>query len=476
MSVVVDVMGAQSASIQSLNSRAHDKSLKEAREQLNELRGGLYKMEPGDWGVDTRVAAMALVLASIAQLARKQTRLLQDGLGHAARVSTKDAARTLNILDYHYGGVVRPLQFNHTDWIVANAEQMSRARVREFSRSFALYGAKAVGAIEDEVTKAIILGEPWTDARKKVLDATRHVVGNKQWMVDRILYTEISAAYNGSQLAAMIEEDVNPEDRMMKRLVATFDDVTGLDSMMLHGQTRPVREPFMDAYFGRTYMHPPNRPHDREVIVPWRSSYGDNFPGGSRGYVAGKAAEDAYSGVGLVRGEVVTKAGQKRLESLRAAAKKPKTLTQVRRQLIRGQLYGLHRQLTHAIASKRAISPATAGFVAASTAIGVLERRILLLEYEQSQISGLATQLKVAHKTAISSVTIAQAAKMWGISYLIVLAAIRRGELTLTEKPGTGMQYIARGAMAKWLRDSGKGRKVRPSKNIPKAGSPPPNS
>jgi len=59
--------------------------------------------------------------------------------------------------------------------------------------------------------------------------------------------------------------------------VATFDKVTGQDSVFVHGQTKRLSEMFVDDK-GREYDAPPNRPHDREIVVGWRSSYGDDIP------------------------------------------------------------------------------------------------------------------------------------------------------------------------------------------------------
>ena len=81
-----------------------------------------------------------------------------------------------------------------------------------------------------------------------------------------------SAVYNLAQLETLIAQDV-PGDRMLKRLVATFDRVTGRDSVMLHGQRRPVREPFYDGQRGRYFMAPPNRPNDREIVVGERERW-----------------------------------------------------------------------------------------------------------------------------------------------------------------------------------------------------------
>jgi hypothetical protein len=63
---------------------------------------------------------------------------------------------------------------------------------------------------------------------------------------------------------------------MLKRLVSTFDSKTGRDSIRVHGQVRPVRDPFFDG--NRYYQAPPNRPNDREVLVPHRAEWGERVP------------------------------------------------------------------------------------------------------------------------------------------------------------------------------------------------------
>ena len=61
---------------------------------------------------------------------------------------------------------------------------------------------------------------------------------------------------------------------MLKKLVAVWYKATGLDSKMLHGQTRRVTELFTDVVRGRQFDAPPNRPNDRELVVGWRASWG----------------------------------------------------------------------------------------------------------------------------------------------------------------------------------------------------------
>lgn len=96
------------------------------------------------------------------------------------------------------------------------------------------------------------------------------------YTADGIYTSNCATIYSSTTMAALLEEDDDPDDPMLKKLVATWDKVTGLDSKLLHGQTRRVHELFTDVVRGREFDAPPNRPHDRELIVGWRKSWGDD--------------------------------------------------------------------------------------------------------------------------------------------------------------------------------------------------------
>lgn len=91
-------------------------------------------------------------------------------------------------------------------------------------------------------------------------------------------YFAINGAYTGNTMAAYnragwetTRDAQNELGDMVKILSATFDDRTGWDSYLVHGQIRRVDEAF-EGPFGM-YQHPPNRPNDREVVVPHRISW-----------------------------------------------------------------------------------------------------------------------------------------------------------------------------------------------------------
>ena len=270
---VKELMDAQHRQLARLYGRARARAAAMTRENLRKVRKDLDAIQPGSWGWAAKQATMAQLQSALTQLTRGQVDLLREGLADTARVSARGTATYLATLDAKYMGAVRPLRFDHADWIERNAEMMSQVRLRQYSRSFARYGASAVEAIEDEIARVVQVGESWVDARKKVWRAVRGQVEGKQWMVDRITRSESSAVYNGTRLEAMMVED-RPGDRMMKMLSATFDDKTAADSVVLHGQKRLVSRPFEDpTQGGKEYMAPPNRPNDREVVVPWRESW-----------------------------------------------------------------------------------------------------------------------------------------------------------------------------------------------------------
>ena len=137
----------------------------------------------------------------------------------------------------------------------------------------------------------MLLGRSFEHAIDEVAGRLRVEANLREWEIRRLVQTEVSAAYNTVQLDALLEEDT-PASPMLKRLVATFDRKTGRDSVMLHGQVRPAREPFYDASRGRSYMAPPNRPHDREIVVGWRKGYGKPPPATHDGHPLNEPGED----------------------------------------------------------------------------------------------------------------------------------------------------------------------------------------
>lgn len=246
---------------------------------LKKFEADLGKTTRGSWGAASKAQTMVQIAQSVKGLSSSQVRSLQRALPGVAERAQASTADWLRILDESFAGTVQPLRWDSLEWLEQERRPLLQSRLRIYRKSFQRYGAEAVAAIESEIVERILTGDPWTDARESVMAIVREQVGDRQWMVDRIIRTESSAAWNGITMAALEAEDADdpdPDDPMLKKLVATFDAVTAEDSRLLHGQTRRLDEMFLDVTSGREYMAPPNRPNDREIVVGWRRSWGDD--------------------------------------------------------------------------------------------------------------------------------------------------------------------------------------------------------
>lgn len=275
---IADLVEAQRLHLDTIQARATVAQLRVVRAALDETMRALGVVNMGSWGEASQQWTRLMLIQGYRQLAGRMTgRLGLDLLG-TVRVSARDQAQWFRTLDRHFSGAVRPLKWDTLQWVERQGRVQRQTRLRMYRKSFARYGAAAVTKIEDAIAKRVLVGDSWDKAMGEVGRIMEHVSEGEEWRVRRTVDTETAAVYNGTAHDALIAEDTDPRDPMQKRLVAVWDHVTAKDSMLLDGQTRPVRKPFYDSYHGREYMHPPNRPHDREQVVGWRKSWGDDMP------------------------------------------------------------------------------------------------------------------------------------------------------------------------------------------------------
>ena len=275
MSLAADIVIGQRTRYERLWGALTKRQHALAENAIKDIEKQLAAAERGSWSAAMSAATLVQLAEATRGLSESQLRLLRRALPGLAKIAQTDVAAYLTKLDSHFAGVARPLRWDSLEWLEGYSRPLLRSRLRIYERSFARYGAEAVAGIESAVAKQMLLGMPWTDARKEVMSIVREQVGGRQWMVDRIVRSETASVYSSTTMAALLEED-EPDDPMLKKLVAYFDGVTGYDSKVLHGQTRRVQELFSDVVNGKMFDAPPNRPNDREIVVGWRKSWGDD--------------------------------------------------------------------------------------------------------------------------------------------------------------------------------------------------------
>lgn len=132
------------------------------------------------------------------------------------------------------------------------------------------YGVETVGHFEKVLQRGLIAKKSWREMEADLTEKSPFLQQAPAYWATRIVRTEAMGAYNRAGWESIRDADEQLGD-MTKILAATFDERTGADSFAVHGQIRRPEEAF-ESWFG-FYQHPPNRPNDRETVVPHRISW-----------------------------------------------------------------------------------------------------------------------------------------------------------------------------------------------------------
>lgn len=197
----------------------------------------------------------------------------------AATAGVRAQIDYLNSAEQNFRGVGASLPLNEAmlfEQSVSGAETSLLKRISGDPKHkgqpgvLARYGSSVIDSFEKTMQLGIATSKPWLEMRDELVSSSPFLQGAPASWAERILRTEVHAAYNRAGWESVRRADTQLGD-MVKILAATFDDRTSWDSYQVHGQIRRPQEAFEGA-FG-SYQHPPNRPNDRETVVPHRISW-----------------------------------------------------------------------------------------------------------------------------------------------------------------------------------------------------------
>lgn len=132
------------------------------------------------------------------------------------------------------------------------------------------YGAATIEHFEGILQAGFIAEKPWGEVRDELTNASPFLQQAPAFWAERIVRTETMGVLARSSWEGIRSADDDLGD-MVKILAMTDDDRTAWDSYQVHGQIRRPDEAF--EWQGGLYMTPPNRPNDREIVVPHRISW-----------------------------------------------------------------------------------------------------------------------------------------------------------------------------------------------------------
>ena len=261
-----------------------DRAERELVERLAALRPGI----PTFTGESMR-AALAQIREVVRGMRPGIRDVLVDGASIAAEKAASGTVEYLENVDRQFRGVgTQPLSLD----VAAMFEQARSGARASILRRLASsggtvpgasttpnpakpgildrYGLSTIRMFEEELQVGVVARKSWDEMRAAIVTKSPFLRGKPAFWAERIVRTESMGAYNRGSWEAGREADDQLGD-LIKILSATFDDRTGADSFAVHGQIRHSDEAF-ESWFG-LYQHPPNRPNDREVVVPHRISW-----------------------------------------------------------------------------------------------------------------------------------------------------------------------------------------------------------
>lgn len=236
--------------------------------------------------------AMAFVRGRLNGLSRRSAR-------RNIRRGWNDTVGLLGRLEEAYSGSVRPLRINTARMMNERTRGIKASLLRQHATSMDRYGEEMERAMRKALRTNLLAGGSFSQAvdqlvrrrgpRGLVPMVSRDLGGGRverirleripeglfrryRYWAMRIVRTETAYAQNAAgheAISAARDEDF-PD--MQKKILAMMDNRTYPDSIAVHGQIRNVGALFRDGA-GREYLHPPARPNDREVVIPWRPSW-----------------------------------------------------------------------------------------------------------------------------------------------------------------------------------------------------------
>lgn len=228
---------------------------------------------------------LRLVLAQVTDAVRGFEAGMERHLVETGRTAMEFAPRSIvrmiGEMEAKFGRMTPVVQAQQAAVLKGVYREISPSLLDKYRSSTRLYGPPAIRSIREHLARSIVQGESVDDAVDRV-SGTHGLFAGQRWRAERIVRTEL-AYTTGFATQKSIEQLRPSTPRLMKRLVATHDARTGEDSEQLDGQTVPVDQPFVWVVKNSRgeptgkivrYMFPPNRPHDREVNIPWQADWG----------------------------------------------------------------------------------------------------------------------------------------------------------------------------------------------------------
>lgn len=202
-----------------------------------------------------------------------------DDIGlKAATLAQRHVVGSIKAFEKRFAGTEPVLRLEEASVFARVYKGIEPTLLHRYHKLKGNYPLPTINRIRQQMAVSMIRGEGVQQAVDRIA-AAGGLFDREKWRAERIVRTEGQYAYGVSNQRCL-GEVAHEVPNLMKRLVATQDEREGKDSKALDGQVVPFDKPFVWLKTTKAgverieYMAPPNRPNDREVVVPWRADYG----------------------------------------------------------------------------------------------------------------------------------------------------------------------------------------------------------
>lgn len=245
-----------------------------------ELLDRLKRFESKDGRVEPSSLRAMLVQADavVGLMGDGLERHLADVSRTAVEMGARHGVDEFATLERHFKGTTPVLQLDAPRVFAGLVEGVDRSLVRRRSVRARTWSLGQAEQIERRMSVGVATGKPLYD----IVADVQSDLATERWKAERIVRTESSMAHASAkqEVIASVEKEIGRP--MQKKLIETFDDRTGDDSFLIHGQTVDAGKPFAwmrrrgKGWVREEYMTPPNRPQDRSVMIPWDPEWSED--------------------------------------------------------------------------------------------------------------------------------------------------------------------------------------------------------
>jgi hypothetical protein len=218
-------------------------------------------------------SAMAQVEDMILILEKRAKEESRFGTDMVRDQGSEDSAREMNELEKKFSGVNPAI---NVDAVVASVDP-DTFLFNNYQSSLDAYNANLRSGFERELSQALLQQKTWSQA----VSDMEMVFNAEEWVLARIVRTELHGLYNTAKFRGFqsIQTDYFPD--LKKTLYHPMDSRTGEDSIQAAGKNLivDIDKPFKYSFkqgskiIVREFMTPPDRPNDRSIMIPYRSSW-----------------------------------------------------------------------------------------------------------------------------------------------------------------------------------------------------------